>query len=167
MTYFVDAWFLEEAFSEAQNQGVVPYDEPFDITFIYSDGFPGHKKWPYWLSLDVQLAIQQLHREGKVAQMVPSHYVGIDNEGNYRCMSWLKIDTQRVVRVVTGMHAQQFPAVCKSELISMLAMFDVYEQLKNIIEGRKNLSIRCDKLNDELNHFQAKYKMMSAFSCGK
>lgn len=166
LTYFVDAWFLEEAFYEAQNQGIVPYDEPFDVTFIISDGMNGPKKWPYWLSLDVQLAIQELHRKGKVAQMVPSHHVGIDNQGNYRCMSWLVIDKERVIRVVTGMRAQQFSAVCKSELISMLAMFDVYEQLKSTIEGRKSFSIRHEKLNDELKEFKAKYGMVSSLSCG-
>lgn len=35
LTYFVDAWFLERAFDEAQRSGAVPYDEPFDMTFIY------------------------------------------------------------------------------------------------------------------------------------
>lgn len=31
-------WFLGTAFNEAQQQGLIPDDEPFDMTFIYSTG---------------------------------------------------------------------------------------------------------------------------------
>jgi hypothetical protein len=55
LTYFVDAWFLSEAFSEAQQNGLVPYDEDFDISFIVYDGKHEGKNFPYWLSLDIQL----------------------------------------------------------------------------------------------------------------
>ncbi len=54
LTYFVDVWFLREAFEEAQNNGGVPYDEPFDPAFIYSTGTDDGKRWPYWLSIDLQ-----------------------------------------------------------------------------------------------------------------
>ncbi|MFZ2754130.1 MAG: DUF2726 domain-containing protein, partial [Lysobacteraceae bacterium] len=118
ITYFVDAWFLEKAFDEAQRNGAVPYDEDFDIAFIYSNGDPGAKKWPYWISLDIQLSIQQLHKAGHVGQMAPSHQVGIDSQGNYRCLTWLVMDVKTVVVVTTGMRAQRFHAVCKSELVS-------------------------------------------------
>ena len=40
LTYFVDVWFLAKAFYEAQSQGHIPYDEPFDPAFIISDGTP-------------------------------------------------------------------------------------------------------------------------------
>ena len=33
LTDFVDAWFLERAFNEAQSKGQIAYDEPFDMTF--------------------------------------------------------------------------------------------------------------------------------------
>ena len=81
LTYFVDAWFLELAFDEAQRNGTIPYDEPFDMTFIYSTGGTDGKKWPYWLSLDIQIALEKLHSAGRIGQMAPSHHVGKGSAG--------------------------------------------------------------------------------------
>ena len=78
------------------------------------------KKWSYWLSLDVQLALQKLHQDGRIGQMAPSHYVGTDTEGNYCCMSWVVLDTASVVAVTTGMRAQRFSAVCVRELVGLI-----------------------------------------------
>jgi hypothetical protein len=166
LTYFVEAWFLETAFQEAQSQGLVPYDEDFDICFIAHDGKRKDKTFPYWLSLDIQLAIQKLHKQKIIGQMVPSHYVGTDRDGNYRCLSWLLLDQDRVIRVVTGMRAQRFPAVCKSELVSMLAMFDIYERLQSTLAGKNDFGVsRKSFIENELPKFQGKYEMASAFSC--
>ncbi|MGZ8223264.1 MAG: DUF2726 domain-containing protein [Methylobacter sp.] len=55
LTYFIDVWFLEEAFYDAQETGIVPYDEPFDASSIFDDG--KGKKWPYWISSEIQVQI--------------------------------------------------------------------------------------------------------------
>jgi Protein of unknown function (DUF2726) len=167
LTYFVDAWFLEKAFDEAQQSGTIPYDELFDMSFIYSTGRPGHEKWPYWLSLDIQLSLQKLHKLGHIGQMAPSHHVGVDTDGNYRCMSWLVVDPVSVLAVTTGMRAQSFYAVEKSELVSMLAMFDLYPRVQQVIAGKRaGLTPRTDFFATRLPAFQALYPMVSAASVG-
>lgn len=165
LTYFVDAWFLEEAFYAAQQAGSVPWDEPFDISFIYSSG--AGKKWTYWLSLDIQLALQNLHKEGRIGQMAPSHYVGTDAEGNYRCISWVVFDAASVIAVTTGMRDQRFPAVCKSELVSMLAMFDLYAQVRETLSGvGHHIQSRKSFFEQKLPEFQKRFAMASAASVG-
>lgn len=167
LTYFVDAWFLEQAFDEAQRNGTVPYDESFDMTFIYSTGNPDGKKWPYWLSLDIQLALQKLHKVGRIGQMAPSHHVGIDSEGNYRCLAWLVMDARTVLVVATGMRAQRFHAVCKSELVSMLAMFDLYPKVQQVLSGaRGGLVERNIFFSERLPAFQERFGMVSVASVG-
>lgn len=167
LTYFVDAWFLERAFDEAQRSGAVPYDEPFDITFIYSTGDSNGKKWPYWLTLDIQTEMQRLHSEERIGQMAPSHHVGTDNDGNYRCMSWVVVDATSVLSVTTGMRAQRFPAVYESDLISMLAMFDLYRNLLSVLSGpRGALMDRNRFFHERLPAFQQRYPMVSAASVG-
>lgn len=166
LTYFVDAWFLELAFDEAQRNGQIPYDEPFDMTFIYSTGTSGGKKWPYWLSLDIQLDLQRLHAAQKIGQMAPSHHVGIDENGNYRCIAWLVMNSDSVLAVITGMRAQQFPAVCKSELVSMLAMFDLHEKMQSVFAGRSALVERGKFFRDQLPMFQKRFPMISGASVG-
>ena len=166
LSYFVDAWFLDEAFCKAQEDGFVPYDELFDMTFIYTNRTDTGKKWPYWLSLDVQLALQELHKTGKIGQMAPSHHVGKDAQGNYRCLTWLIFDKGHVVYVKTGMRAQLFPAVDKADLISMLAIFDLYEKVKRVLARAPNLLLERNRFFTEyLPRFEETYEMVSATSC--
>ncbi|QLA80632.1 DUF2726 domain-containing protein [Acidovorax sp.] len=167
LSYFVDAWFLEDAFYKAQESGSVPYDEPFDMTFFYTNGSDSGAKWPYWLSLDVQLALQRLHKNRQIGQMAPSHHVGKDSDGNYRCLTWVVFDENHVVYATTGMRAQLFSAVDKADLISMLAMFDLYENIKRALSGE--LSLLCDRnsfFTVYQPHFEQAYGMVSAGSCG-
>lgn len=167
LTYFVDAWFLELAFSEAQRNGTVPYDEPFDMTYMWSVSSMEGKQWPYWLSLDIQAALEKLHKAGRIGQMAPSHYVGTDGQGSYRCMSWLVMDAQHVLAVDTGMRAQRFPAVCESDLVSMLAMFDLYPKVQEVLAGAQNsLLNRATFFNERLPAFQSRFSMASALSVG-
>ncbi|MCO7222701.1 DUF2726 domain-containing protein [Pleionea sp. CnH1-48] len=128
LTYFIDVWFFEKAFDDAQRSGVVSFDEVFDPCFIASDG--KDRKWPYWLSSEIQVKIRSLHRLGKIEQAAPSHWVGIDDEGNYRCICWVEVGNDKVVFVKTGMRKQYFQAVLVSDLLSMLAMFDLDKKLE-------------------------------------
>lgn len=166
LTYFVDAWFLERAFSDAQKDGTVPDDEPFDMTFLYSVG-DKERKWPYWLSIDIQTALEKLHKAGRVGQMAPSHYIGTDGQGNYRCMAWLVMDAQHVLAVSTGMRAQRFPAVDEGDLVGMLAMFDLYPKVESALAGeRGSLIHRAKFFAEQLPAFQGRFSMASALSIG-
>ena len=163
LTYFVDAWFLERAFEEAQHNGIIPYDEPFDVNQIYSRSDQQSRKWPYWLTYDIQLAIRRFHSEGRIDQMVPSHYVGVDSEHNYWCMSWLAVDADNVLSATTGMRAQKFPLYTKAELVSMLAMFDLYEKLQIVLAGDRRLLVGTERFfGERLPSFQDGLSMLSS-----
>lgn len=166
LTYFVDVWFLEQAFYDAQEKGLVQYDEGFDACFIYSNGEAGARKWPYWLSFDLQIAIRKLYESGRVAQMVPSHYIGVDQRGNYRCISWVDVAPNEVVWVKTGMRAQRFQGVSESNLLSMLAMFDLFEELKRKLRGSSEAVTDKGKFHSELETFRRTYDMRSEITCG-
>jgi hypothetical protein len=56
-------WFLQEAFEDAERNGAVPYDEPFDPVFIYLNGADDGNRWSYWLSIDLQNRIQKLYED--------------------------------------------------------------------------------------------------------
>lgn len=164
LTYFVDVWFLQEAFDEAQRNGGVPYDEPFDPAFIYSDGTHEGKRWPYWISIDIQTRINELYEEKKVDQMVPGHWVGVDDRGNYRCLSWLALPGDRAIYTTTGMRNQNFP-VAVSDLLGMIGMFDVFEKLKAYLEGAGTVASRT-ALKERISYFERTFKMRAALSCG-
>lgn len=167
LTYFVEAWFLGEAFDDAQQKGLIPYDEPFDMTYVYSADARSGTQWPYWLSLDIQNTLQALHEAGSIGQTAPSHIVGVDADGSHRCLSWLVFDAKHVIEARTGMRAQRFPFVDECDLVSMLAMFDMLPKVKAALRGdRAQLLDRDEFFASRLPAFRECYEMRSALSIG-
>ncbi len=164
LTYFVDVWFLEEAFYDAQEKGIVPYDEPFDACSILDDGTG--RSWPYWISSDVQLKLQKLHANGKIKQIAASHWVGVDENKNHKCICWVEVDENSVVFVKTGMRQQLFPAVQVSDLLSMLAMFDLDKKLDDYFSGLENQTIDKDDFKQVLAQFCSPLNSRQAFTAG-
>ncbi|WP_348727783.1 DUF2726 domain-containing protein [Rheinheimera texasensis] len=166
LTYFVEAWFLADAFGQAQKKGLVPYDEDFDMAFILRDETRPGTKWPYWISLDVQLAFQKLHKQKVIGQMVPSYWIGVDNEGTYRCLSWVVFDAKSVLSITIGMRAQRFWAVNLCDLVEMLSFFELYEKLQETLKtGRGPLQDRTYFQEVTLLQFKSKYKAAGSGSC--
>jgi hypothetical protein len=151
LTYFVDVWFMSTAFDEAQARGDVPYDADFDPAFIISD--PERKeRFPYWISVDLQVRLQKLATSGRIHDYVPSHWIGIDTNGNYRCLAWLGFTEHSYIIVETGMHAQRFPVVIP-DILSQLAIFDLWEELDRVLSGSSDPESR--HVLDELLRFYA------------
>lgn len=165
LSYFVDLWFLSAAFDDAQESGLIHWDEPFDPNFVYSDGSKNGKKWPYWLSLNIQLKIQSLCKLGKIVQPVPSHWIGSDHHNNLRCLAWLFISDDECVFIETGMRRHLFHAVCQTDLLSQIAIYDLYASLKEVFEGRSKSKTLQDFLNRHYFYIN-RYKAGSSSSCG-
>jgi len=162
LSYIVEVWFSAQAFSDAQEAGYVPMDEPFDPTLIISS--PGHEtRFPFWLGLDVQLAIRRLYNKGRIIQEVPSHIVGRDAAGNYRAISYLLVTRDHLVFAETAMRAQQFPLVA-SDFLPDIAMHDLYEDLLTYLAGHAVALGRQD-FESRLRPYEDEYKLCSSFSC--
>ncbi len=164
LTYFVDVWFLSIAFDEAQAAGQVPFDEPFDPTFVLLGGPPGGRTWPYWLSLNLQAKIEKLCDQGRVAQTAPSHLIGADKRGNLRCIAWLFVTEDACLFIETGMRQHRFPAVNCSDVLAQLAVYDVYDALVLALDGQRQLAPPF-QLDTRLRFYQTNYEMHSSFSC--
>lgn len=158
LTYFIDIWFLSEAFDEAQQLGYIPYDEPFDPASIISDGIPGGHLWPYRLSIEHQKRIEKLWKEGKVAQMIPCHWIGEDKQGNLRGISWIFFDKCRGIYIETGMREQNFHVVSYSDLLSELTTFELYEKLDEIIRGKRK-PMSSERIDAQIKKYE------NSFSC--
>lgn len=163
LTYFIDVWFLEKAFYEAQSKGVVPADEDFDACLILDDG--KGRKWPYWISSGVQVKIQQHYLNNRINQMAPSHWIGKDDEGNYKCIAWVEVSEGDVVFVKTGMRKQLFQAVQISDLLSMLAIFDIDRKIDEHLAGRA-VSVDKSSFLEQLQSFCKNLKPAQSFTAG-
>jgi hypothetical protein len=133
LTYFIETWFLKRAFEEAQEEGSIPWDEDVDPMSIYSDG--KGKRWPYWFSAPSQLAIQRLHKEGRICHRVASHIAGYDPRGNRRYLAYVKINDDSWVFTTTAMRSQLFD-VCTTDVLEQIGTVDLYQRLLLVLAGK-------------------------------
>ena len=95
-----------------------------------------------------------------MAQMVPSYWIGEDSSGNLRCVSWLFVTDDSCVFIETGMKEHHFPAVCHSDLLSQIAIFEIYEKLTQIFAGKISAT-PGKELEEKLRYYESSYKMWS------
>jgi hypothetical protein len=158
LTYFVQVWFMSDSFYDAQNKGIVPNDEVFDPTWIASDGH-SKKQFPYWLSAGAQIGLQRLCDARRISDPIPSDYVGVDKTGKYRCLSWIGVMPGQYAIVTTGIRSQQFP-VLMSDLISQIAICDLYEQVRAILSGNA-VATPESRLLFAMKNYEERYDMRS------
>jgi hypothetical protein len=109
LRWIVEVTELEKAFYSAQEDGHIPWDEPFDPTFLEPAGSGG--RFPYWLGA---AATQSFHRFFKTLDRgIPKGHTGIlgqDKKGGARRLSCLYFGDQ-VLWTQTGIRKQdlQFP----------------------------------------------------------
>lgn len=156
LSWFVEVWFLREAFFEAQEAGGVPWDESFDPMLFLS--LPSRKeKFPLWLSAELRVKIQRLSESGRCLDFGPSEWIGVDSQGNYHGISWLMIDDKSGVFANSAMRSQRFPII-ESEILSEILVFEIYKELNAVLEGQsKPLSLT--QLDEIIKDYSEKYKM--------
>ncbi len=158
LTYFVDVWFMREAFDEAQRNGFVSYDEDFDPWRILSDE-RSKKRFPYWLSADAQISLMKWHEARKIAEPITSDFVGKDAAGTYRCLSWIAIMPGKYAVIETGMRAQRFP-VALADLVSQIATCDLQTRVGLVLAGKAE-TVGTDVLLAKLADYEKRYQVRS------
>ena len=158
LSWIVDVWFLQKEADRLYTEGQLPDDFDFDPSLIISS--PDHKRrFPYWLGLEAQLKIQELHKHGRVLDMVPSTYHAIDKENNHRALAFLRIDRESGVLVKTAMRSQQMP-IDLSEPIQGVLFNDILHELQTALEDpSRRLSL--ERIDAEVKDFAARYEMLS------
>lgn len=110
LRWIVEVSELEKAFYEAQENGQIPWDEPFDPTFVMGPAGSG-ERFPYWLSAS---ATQSFHNFfATLDRDMPKGWngvVGCDKNSAARRLSFLYFDKQ-VLWSTTGIRQQglRFP----------------------------------------------------------
>lgn len=119
LSWIVDVWFMQREADRLQAAGTLPYDFDFDPALIVSA--PDRlRRFPYWLGLDAQLALQGLHEEGRILDRGASLFDGTDGQGVRRGLAYVRIDRANGVRVAVAMRVQDFP-------------LDLYEPMRGVL----------------------------------
>jgi hypothetical protein len=163
LSWFVNYWFAKQMIFDAYEQGQIPPDAYVDPTMFVS--LPGSKdKFPLWLSADVSCRIRKLHNEGHCLDASPSLFVASDEQGNYRAISYLRITETSAVWSLTGMRPQQFP-VPATEVLEAIALHDLSEKLKHVLEGRQQPTL-LEELAKDLDRFRDQYRVVCSSTYG-
>ncbi|WP_437785393.1 DUF2726 domain-containing protein [Sorangium sp. So ce1097] len=164
LTWFVDVWFAAQAFGEAQEKGLVPWDEPFDPAFFVA--WSDHKRrFPLWLTLDIQKEMLALSEAGKCLDPVPSLIIGADAKDNYHAICFLEVTPGRAVCATTGMRNQRFP-VLLGDALEQIVTFDIYHELQRVLSGDARL-IEMKRVDLMIRAFKARYALRRAHGVGR
>lgn len=162
LTWIVEVWFLRKETDGIYDRGELPFDFDFDPAFIISS--PGHKRrFPYWLGLDAQLKIKDLHKGGAICDMAPSTYEGIDEHDVRRAIAFIRINQTAGVRVTAAMRSQQF-RVDLSEPMRGVLFNDLLHELEQALHDT-SLQVALEQIDHEVKDFVSRYKMLSSSSC--
>lgn len=142
--YLLEAWSLERAFSEAQERGSVPYDEPFIIENVLSDSLTGPADFPYWLDRPARLEMVSARRAGKLRSQTPEEIITPYPDGNLaddaevvECWAVLELTTGGYVMGQARLRNSKvfIPGVTPRSLASSVAVADAGRQLALVLSG--------------------------------
>jgi hypothetical protein len=161
LSWFVEVWFSNRAFMEAQEKGQIPWDEGFDPGSIFS--IPDKKgRFPLWLSLDARAEIERLFKRGECIQRVPACAVATDPERNYRAIAYLMIHEDQGIMVETAMRNQRFP-VPAADVLEDIAILELFEKLKIVLKGLEQRSLLSKSaIEHKCSNFVLGYRMLRA-----
>ena len=89
--WIIEVYRMQEAFDEAQANGQVPYDEPFDPFFIICSLDDRKELFPYWISRTANLRMHQMHKEGKIRSHGSSGLICADAQGVMRGLEYINV----------------------------------------------------------------------------
>ncbi len=154
LSYFVNVWFLGDAFYKAQQEGIVPLDECFDPA-MFLRLRPNGKTFPLWLSAESRAAVHKLWDAGKCHDSCIRHLVGHDSTKATRVLSYMQVTPTGGLLSQAAMRAQKFPAV-EADVLMDIAANDVYAQLLEVLDGSRS-PMPLDELNGRIQNFGRKY----------
>lgn len=142
--WLIELWFLEQAFYEGQEQGLIPDDESFLYFAILADSTEDFQKgkltFPYDLSFPSRAYIAQCYRSGHCLDLLPSVYHTKNIDGHIEGLAIVRISNSSIVIGHARCCPIQFTPVSGEELCRELATIAVMENLKFFIAGKQRPS---------------------------
>jgi very-short-patch-repair endonuclease len=146
--YLVEVWNLEREFSAAQDQGLIPEDEPFIPEMVVAeiaDPVEATKvEWPYWLDRPARLLMVEAASAGRLVSRTPEELVtpwpapGIpDDVELVNAWAVLAVHPSGYIfgHAVLRNHPVFVPGVSPRSLAASVAVADAGRQLKLVLSG--------------------------------
>ena len=137
LAWIVDVYQLRLSFDEAQDNGQVPYDEPFD-PFVLDVSSEPEIRYPYCISLEVQAEMKALYAEGRLAAPFSSGYIGCGKDGVMRGIEYVSVSSTHGLCKSSAMTIQNFPFpeyLPFPDLLGEILRILLYEKLQRHFAG--------------------------------
>lgn len=164
LSWLVEDWFLSQAFYEAQKQGHISPYEAYDPFLVLADSTdeliePDKiKLFPLWPSKDVFAELRAFHRKGILKSPNPSLFVGLDDSGNHRAISWIGINSAQEIIANTAMRSQLFPSVSFSDLAGEIVAFELLQEVKRFMAG-EHVPTYLDSIQSTVDEYMENYRL--------
>lgn len=168
--WLAEVWFLNEAFTQAQERGEVPYDEIFHhstiLGFAYRDQSElvhiddlGSQEQvrllhehvgrmvitrPYDPFIPSRAYIQRVYHTGACRRPRPDEQLGTDPSGYSVAVAILPVGDDRYIIGHARVRTFKFPPVAPSELAAELAVVDAANRLLRFREGKDEANSSAD-----------------------
>lgn len=162
-SWILDVYYTQIAFDKAQEEGLVPYDEPFDPLFIISQGLDGSARWPYQIGLDARLRFQSLQKKKILYDCTTSGILGHDNKGVIRGAEFIRVDEEKCIYTESAMRNYSFPADIMS-LMTELMVATLGDEVSRYCNGQYVL-MNIRTAQDKIFALHKKLALISLHSC--
>jgi len=156
LEWCIESWFCWEAFCNAQEQGIIPLDEPFDMSSILSNG--SKIIWPYNLYIDINNEINQLDKDKNISHFNLSIWIG-EKDNIFYGLGSIKINKEKAIIVRSSITAKQFP-IDETDLLDAI----IYRELWNVFKEGKGPFFSLETSKDLRKEYEAKYKLHCSHS---
>lgn len=164
LSWLVAVWFLETWFDEAQQNGSIPWDEPFDPLYLSIGN--SEEVFPFWLSHDAIEDFRALHKAGRCMLPAPCLIVAREpNEGPLRAFACMPLSATTGVSAQTAMRHQLFPEHHLAQALEEIVVIELLLKLKSALRGTRSPE-PLDTIWREHARFHETLELHHAMSCG-
>jgi hypothetical protein len=168
--WLAEVWFLDQAFTQAQERGEVPYDEVFDYSMILGFAFRDQGRLvhiddleseeqvrllqkhmermvitrPYDPFIPSRAYIQRAYDTGACRRLSPEELHGTDPSGYSIAVAILPVSDDRYIIGHARVRSFRFPPVGPFELAGELAVVDAATRLMRYREGVEEADSEAD-----------------------
>ena len=134
VAWLIELWYLAEAFYEAQENGSIPWDEPFIPYSVVTQDDSGMLTFSYDLASEATRTIFTARREGRCCQSFPDHFFR-SGDGFGEAHAVLALPGDRWLTSYVRVRDFRFASVSPGELASDLAVVDIATKVEEFERG--------------------------------
>jgi hypothetical protein len=137
LSWLTELWFLYESWCEAQENGEVPWDEPFLYFSFIEVKQEGGIDYPFDLAQPTRLLIIRCFEKGQVTSPCPEEISRLQEAGETHSTAYavLPLQPDRYIIGKATCRLFRFAPISPRQLASDLSVVDLGERLKRYLKG--------------------------------